>query len=182
MTRRILAQGDYTGACFAYAIANAYVALTGQKPREGKWSRAMSGLPHTIDLFVNNYGTTRYNNDRSLFKGAIQNTLNALGEDLCSFKVDGEICSNGDRPITECMDDDSVILFCPKLEHWTVAVSYQEKPWKLYLACSSALTDSEPGEYWEERAPLHGRSYNDESGIRILRQKEFPFKVTVGAL
>ena len=61
MTRQIHTQGDFDGACFLYAIANAYTALTKSRPKYKDWDSGIGKIPHPVDFLRGCSGGTTQN-------------------------------------------------------------------------------------------------------------------------
>ncbi len=172
--RTIHTQGDLDGACFLYATANAYTALTGRSPSLARWSRALRQIPHTLDFLDPCAGTTRHYEGRpDLLADTLQTLLRELAGDgpAPSFTWHGEVTDVAG--LTPLIDRDAVVLFRytgsvhfgRDLDHWVCGVA--EDPadaGRVYAACSTRYADvlqGSPGPYQELHHPRYNRRSNE---------------------
>lgn len=164
--RRIYAQGMFDGACFLYALANAYTALTGTTVTMTLWNRAIRSVPYVTDFLSGTAGTDRYRGDAHLLRFAMERVLGAFGGPA-HFRVEHADCATPDE-IAGLIGRRSVALLCinraggsrPFLDHWVCGVGRGEHPAALRLACSwKYQRDRE--DYRERLDAEFGRYYND---------------------
>lgn len=142
--RHILTQGDYDGACFLYALANAYKIITGKTPPCTAWDSGVKALKHADDFLGCCIGTTRH------FSSGPQ-TLRVVAIMIEAFSSKGpRVCWEhlpAVTAITEAasfIDRQAVVIFRYKgatahivdTDHWVCAVASNPKPFRLHLACS----------------------------------------------
>lgn len=180
--RRIYAQGFFDGACFLYAIANSYTALTGTAVTTTLWHRAIRGMPYVTDFLSGTVGTDHYRGDPAVLRFAIERMLAALGGQS-HFRIDHTDCATPDE-IAGLIGRRSVALLCinrtgrgrPFLDHWVCAVGRGEHPASLRLACSWKYQRNHE-DYRERLDPEFGRYYNDR-----LRSEDAPLVVLPGTV
>ena len=171
--RTIYTQGDLDGACFLYALANAYRALTGSEAKLERFGACVQALDHATDFFYT--GTTdHYEGDPALLLRAATGLLAALDEGG-ALRVEPcpEVCARED--LAALIGPNAVAVFrymgsaryAANADHWVCAVAAEGAPPLLYVACSIRYSDAtrEGGAAYAERAhaPL-GRRSNDEIG------------------
>lgn len=172
--RRIYAQGIFDGACFLYALANAYTALTGATVTSTLWNRAIRSVPYRTDFLSGTVGTDHYRGDAHVLRFAMERMLGAL-DGSPRFRIEHTDCATPDE-IAGLIGRRSVAFLCvnrtggsrPFLDHWVCGVGRGEHPASVRLACSwKYQRDRE--EYRERLDPEFGRYYNDR-----FRQEDAP--------
>ncbi|BAU48713.1 hypothetical protein SVA_2163 [Sulfurifustis variabilis] len=175
--RRIYSQGAFDGACFLYALANAYTALTGTTVTMTLWHRAIRGMPYLTDFLSGTVGTDRYRGDPQVLRFAMERMLAALGGPS-RFRVEHTDCTTPDE-IAGLIDRRSVAFLCinrtggsrPFLDHWVCGVGRGEHPASVRLACSWKYQRNHE-DYRERLDPEFGRYYNDrfrqEDAARVI--------------
>lgn len=172
--RRIYAQGVFDGACFLYALANAYTALTGTAVTMSLWTRAIRGMPYLADFLSGTVGTDRYRGDPEVLRFGMERMLGGLGGPA-RFRVEHTDCASPEE-IAALISRRSVAFFCvnrtggsrPFLDHWVCGVGRGEHPASVRLACSWKYQRNHE-DYRERLDPEFGRYYNDR-----LRQGDPP--------
>jgi len=150
MRRKIHTQGDLDGACFLYSLANAYTALTGERPELGRWDEAISKLKWPIDFQKACVGTTDHYKkkpaqtaqDAKLVLSTITATNVALAVSACSDTktLDG---------VASLIDSSSVAILwyqgntkhVQNGNHWVCAVAAEKDPLVVHVACSIRRSD-----------------------------------------
>jgi len=171
--RHIFSQGDYDGACFLYALANAYFAVTGHRPSCGAWDRGIRAVQHAHDFLGGCIGTTEH------FSSDPQTIPAAVAIMLTSFNSDGppvqwRQCATACdvQGIAPFIDRRGVVVFryqgetaqVEPIDHWVCGVAVGRRPIRLHLACSyrKSQDDWQPGgRYRERRHPEIGRYSNN---------------------
>ncbi len=165
-TRRIYSQGIFDGACFLYAIANAYTALTGRNVTTASWSKAIQHVPYLSDFLSGAVGTDRYRNDPDLLGFAVERMLGVLARGVhCRVEHREDSTLEG---IAACISKKSVALFCinhstrqqPIFDHWVCGVGVAPEPLAIKIACSWRYVAT-PQECKERRDLRYGRYFND---------------------
>lgn len=155
---KIYSQGNLDGACFLYAIANSYKALSGKQVSPTAWSKALNWVCYIEDFMDRRIGTERYNDNTALFELVITNMLN----ELSSFEVKHVKCSNLES-IKKLISQKSVAMFCYKIvnsngkeivNHWTCGVDMSKDPLGIHVACSDC-------EAVPKRSDKFNRWYNE---------------------
>lgn len=183
--RTIYTQGDLDGACFLYALANAYRALTGSEAKLERFGASVQALDHATDFFYT--GTTdHYEANPALLLRSATHLIRALDEDeALTVEARAEV---GDREALAALVDEQAVAvfrykgsarFAANTDHWTCVVASERAPARLHVACSIRYSDAtrEGGERYAERehAAL-GRCSNDEIG------KEHSAKIVAGSV
>jgi hypothetical protein len=164
--RRIYAQGVFDGACFLYALANAYTALTGATVTATLWNRSIRSVPYLTDFLSGTVGTDHYRGDVQVLRFGMERMLGALGSPS-HFRVEHTDCATPEE-IAGLIGRRSVALLCinraggsrPFLDHWVCGVGRGEHPASLRLACSWKYQRNHE-EYRERLDVQFGRYYND---------------------
>ncbi len=146
--KNIYAQGELDGACFLYATANAYRALTGKVIGKSAWANAMRGVFFPEDFLDGGAkgGTERYRDDPLLFESVLKHMFSCFSaKTKISLNITPQTVKRvGD--IKRLISATSVAIFCYKVEengkieinHWTCGVGFSESPLKIRVACSSS--------------------------------------------
>lgn len=164
------------GACFIYSIANAYVSLTGQRPKQEAWDNAIQRLPHAKDLLKGNVGTENFESLK--WQAAMNSVLREFGG--LGFRATplGKMTSKSE--IGKEIGRRSVVVFCWRQEHWVVGTAYDSAKKILYIACSAQLKETTaniPSLYTEAKDPLFGRHYNTQTSRNNLGCEDAAFRV-----
>ena len=170
--RQIYHQGFWDGACFLYAIANAYKALTGSKVTREKWDRGLERVPNPL-VFLTGVGATRLSYEDAV--RLIDAMLDAFSDPDESFKIDQLSRTATIADICREVSLDAVVLFAfggptevhhPE-SHIACAVATSTEPALLHIACSAAFSGRHlrDGEYIERFHPSVGRFSNDSIAV-----------------
>lgn len=170
MRRTIHAQGDLDGACFLYAIANAFTALTRRPPDLKAWGARVRDLPHATVFMDGATGTTGvYETTPALLVSAAEQLLaDGPGPDLVVELAPGAASI---ASVADLISARSVAVLryrgsarhAKKVDHWVCGVAAATAPGQLHVACSIRwsdvyrLTDDE----YREDAVAFGRRSND---------------------
>jgi hypothetical protein len=168
--RQIYHQGFWDGACFLYAIANAYKALTGNKVEREKWDRGVRYVPRPLDL-LSGVGATSLSYDEAV--ALVEGMLGTFSEPDESFEVvqlDNQATTAG---IADQIAADSVVLFAfggPTEVHEPenhIVCGVASDANALHLSCSAAFSSRHlrDGDYVETYHPSVGRYSNDVIAI-----------------
>src|SRR5437667_9270312 len=106
--RQIYHQGLWDGACFLYAIANAYKALTGSEVTREKWDRALERVPNPLG-FLGGVGATRLPYEEAV--GLIEAMLDAFSDPGERFEIDQLSRTATTAEICREVSLDAVVLF-----------------------------------------------------------------------
>lgn len=170
--KHIFSQGDYDGACFLYALANAYSAVTGKRPPCGAWDEGIRSLTYAHDFLGGCIGTTEH------FSSDPQNIPAAVAIMLTSFNSTGPSVRWAHLPLVHeasqlapHVDRRGVVIFryqgetahVAQIDHWVCGVAVTAKPLKLHLACSYRKTqeDWRPGGRYQERYHQEVKRYSN---------------------
>lgn len=150
--RHIFSQGDYDGACFLYAVANAYAAVTGQRPPCDAWDQGIRALKHAHDFLGGCIGTTEH------FSATPHDIPTAVSIMLKAFNNLGPRVQWAHLPALDTLeqlasyvDERAVVIFhyqgktaqIDAIDHWVCAVASTMKPLALHLACSYRKVDAD---------------------------------------
>ncbi|GGB55159.1 hypothetical protein GCM10011502_30130 [Oceanisphaera marina] len=113
--RKILSQGDMDGACFLYAVCNAYHALSGRKATAKRWRESLKWIPFAND-FISDGGTWRYDEDVALYEFSISRILRELAPDM-TFRLECVPKIKKPSEFAELIDSSSVVLTNIESEH-----------------------------------------------------------------
>lgn len=159
-------QGVLDDACFLYAQANAYKALTGKRVTPEHWNRAVSRLPEPAG-FLGGSGATQLSYDEAVRH--IEGILEAFSDPGETFRLSP---SAGIADLCGAVSSDSVVVFAyggqtefqnPR-SHVVCGVAVSDgPPVALHLACSAAFSSRYLwfGNYVERHHPHLGRWSND---------------------
>jgi len=173
MRRQIYTQGDLDGACFLYAIANAYTALTHRTPELEAWDKGIRAIPHAIDFLQSGVGTTQdYAKDRALIKQTVRTMLAAICGNGSTLRVDACPQVSDLRSVAQLVGEHSVAFLWYQGgtrhvtvgDHWVCAVAVDDRPLKVYVACSMRRSDDghlNDREYTEKHHADTNRYSND---------------------
>jgi len=157
--RKIISQGELDGACFIYALANSFLSLTGKKPTQSKWDKAIDALQFKEDFLKGNVGTERCFKEEVDMRLISENFLKGLSKQTKhEFSVAYHDQITRSDEMTPLIDKDSVILFCIDEEHWVVGSSYCEDLKTLNIACSFQYIENSC--YFEKIDSTFDRPYN----------------------
>jgi hypothetical protein len=179
--RRLLSQGEMDGACFLYAIANAFICLTGKRPQEGEWDNAIDQIPedYQADFLKGGVGTGNCLEDEINLREIIEKILKSFAKSTkTAFKVKHHKKETRKVDVGKLINEKSVALFCFEDEHWVVGTVYDKnsKPPVLYLACSAQLI--EEGNSNETCDPILRRPCNGLTKKAGLKCEETVFQIT----
>lgn len=162
-------QGILDDACFLYAQANAYKALTGKRVTPEHWNWAVSRLREPA-AFLGGPGATQLSYDEAVRH--IEGVLEAFSDPGETFTLDKLSPSAGIADLCDAVSSDSVVVFAygrqtefqnPKA-HVVCGVAVSDgPPAALHLACSAAFSSRylRFGSYFERHHPHVGRWSND---------------------
>ena len=183
--RRIHAQGDLDGACFLYALGNAYTALTGQIPEPQRWDRAIGSIKHPVDFLKPCVGTTdHYEKDLRLLEDAAISFLDHLAGTQSAFRVQRDSEADNLEGLASLVDSKSVAVFwhrgatefVDQGDHWVCAVAAEETPLVVHVACSirhgddGRFNDRRYVERFHESLNRYSNdSVREEHAIRIMQ-------------
>ncbi|MFC1736380.1 hypothetical protein ACFL1X_09690 [Candidatus Hydrogenedentota bacterium] len=193
MRRRIHTQGDFDGACFLYAIANAYTALTNRRPRLEDWDSGIRQIPYAVDFLQGCVGTTqRHEKNHALLTETILTMLTELSarDSLIQAELQSDITDI--VAISSLVTHNSVAIlwyrgqtaFVDAGDHWVCAVAKNEEPFRLHVACSIRRSDDghlNDRDYAEVHHSDLDRWSNDcitsKHGIEIMRGSVFKISI-----
>src|SRR5579875_2522164 len=181
-------QGVLDDACFLYAQANAYKALTGKRVTPEHWNRAVSRLAEPA-AFLGGPGATQMSEDAA--RRHINEILDAFADPGEMFRLDKLSPSAGIADFCSAISSDSVVVFAyggptefqnPKT-HVVCGVAVSEgPPATLHLACSAAFLSRylRFGTYCERHHPHLDRWSNDSipADSDVVIAPNFRWKVT----
>ena len=184
MNRNILSQGDLDGACFLYSIANAYIALSHEKPNNSKWNdflkrwdHATEFIPFLRDFFSSTKtysGSGRYNKYEKLFESTIEVLLRELTRDKpLRFAVMSHPDITEKNEISDLIDENSVVFTCSDEEHWVCCVASEKK--KIYCACSYEFIRPKRNEYAEN----HHKDFNRYSNTTLKGKPSCVYQIRI---
>ena len=185
---QIYHQGFFDGACFLYAQANAYKALTGKKVGREHWDRALALLPQPARFF-GLPGAQGLPYDEAV--GHISLLLSAFSDPGEDFAVDQLSPAAGIEEFCAAISLNSVVVFAfggptefQKLEsHLVCGVSASDDPVALHLACSNAFffRNLMHGGYVERHHPDLGRYSNDSiaADSPVVIAPNFRWRITL---
>jgi len=140
--RQLLFQGERDGACFLYAIANAFICLTNKQPKQRVWDKAINQFPkdYRADFLRGLVGTDRLFENEDVLRELIERVLNCFANSTTNnfaIKYHKDITTKAD--VGQLIGEKSVVLFCYEDEHWVIGTAYDKKtkPSVLYIACSA---------------------------------------------
>ena len=162
-------QGILDGACFLYAQANVYKALTGKRVTKEHWNRAIALIPAPAAFLGGPGATQLHREEAEHLIEAVLGEFKDPGEAFTIERLDpkAQIAALGDR-----ISSESVVLFAyggptefqnPE-SHIVCGVAATAGPnAALHLACSTAFWGRylSTGEYVERHHPELGRWSND---------------------
>jgi hypothetical protein len=132
---KICSQGGFDGACFLYSIANAYTALTGKKPTQRNWDKALKNIPFLSDFMTSDMGTKQYDENLALYEFTIKTMLDYFS--LGKVKIESYPDMNKVQNIKRLLGKKSVVIVNIKSEHWVVVVDSSDQEFQ--VACSFEL-------------------------------------------
>ena len=170
-------QGILDGACFLYAQANTYKALTGKRVTREHWNSAVSRLPDSA-RFLGGPGATDLGYEEAA--RLIRDILEAFSDPGETFTLDKLSASAAIADLCSAISVDSVVVFAyggpsefqHPASHIVCGVAASDDRTQLHLACSAAFSSRylQFGEYFERHHPDLGRWSNDSipvgSGVR----------------
>jgi hypothetical protein len=185
-------QGILDSACFLYAPANAYKALTGKRVTREHWNRAIARVPEAT-RFLGGPGATQLHHEEA------QRLIETV---LAEFKDPGEIFALQRLSSTAVLADlcrevsaHSVVLFAyggptefqhPETHVVCGVAATDGPPLTLHLACSTAFWGRylNRGEYSELHHPHLGRWSNDSISVDqpVNIAPNFRWRITFGVL
>lgn len=178
--RRLLSQGEMDGACFLYAIANAFICLTNNRFEQPEWDNAIDQIPEDYQAdFLKGVGTGNCLEDEIDLREVIKKVLKSFAKPTkTKFEVRHHKKITAKVDVGKVINEKSVALFCYDVEHWVVGTAYdkQSKPPVLYLACSAQLI--EEGNSNETCDPVFKRPCNALTKKTGLNCKETVFQIT----
>ena len=170
--RQIYHQGFWDGACFLYAVANAYKALTGRKVTREKWDRAVRRVPDPLRFLTGIGATTLSYEDAA---GLIEAILDALSEPDERVTIERLSRTATTADLCREVSPDAVLLFAfsgptpvhhPE-SHVVCSVATSAEPAVLHIACSASFSSRHlrDGQYVEQFHPSVGRYSNDTIAV-----------------
>lgn len=182
-------QGILDDACFLYAQANVYKALTGKRVTPAHWNRAVSRLPKPAE-FLGGTGATQLSYDEAVQH--IEATLDAFSDPGETFIVGKLSPSAGIADLCGAVASDSVVVFAyggqtefqnPKTHIACGVAAHDSPPTALHLACSTAFWSRylRLGTYFERHHPQLGRWSNDSIAVDadVVIAPNFRWRVTL---
>lgn len=162
-------QGILDGACFLYALANAYKALTGKRVTREHWNRAIALVPDPAAFLGGPVANQLHHEEAQRLIEAVLGEFKDPGEEFTLERLDpsAEIAD-----LAYHVSAESVVLFAyggltefqnPE-SHIVCGVAATDGPdAALHLACSTAFWGRylSAGEYDERHHPELGRWSND---------------------
>jgi hypothetical protein len=176
--RKILSQGEFDGACFIYAVANAFLCLTGKRPTQHKWDKAIDVLSFKKDFLKGGTGTERCFDEEIDMRAVISEMLQQLSKGTkgnFKFEVTFYDTVNNKNELYNLIKFNTVVLFCIDQEHWVVGSSFNQEDGILYITCSSQLLENSL--YYEISDNKFGRPYNAFFKNKILNCKGTVFSI-----
>jgi hypothetical protein len=185
---QIYFQAPLDSACFLYAQANAYKALTGKRVTQEHWNRAVSQLADPA-AFLGGAGATELSYDRAV--SLIADVLGAFSDPGETFTLDRLSPSAGIADLCGAISSDTVVVFAfggptefqHPASHVVCGVAASDDPVALHLACSAAFLDRhlKYGEYFERHHPDLGRWSNDSIPLdnQVLIAPNFRWRITL---
>jgi hypothetical protein len=166
---QIYFQGILDGACFLYAPANAYKALTGKRVPRDIWNQAITRVPDPA-AFLGGPGATELHHEDA--RRLLEAILEELSDPDESFVIDQLSPGAGIVDLCAEVSTASVVLFAfggrtefqHPVAHIVCAVATSEgPPATLHLACSTAFWGRylQTGEYAERHHSDLDRWSND---------------------
>ena len=165
---QIYFQGILDGACFLYAPANAYKALTGKRVPREIWNQAITRVPDPA-AFLGGPGATELHHDEA--QRLLEAVLQELSDPDETFTIDQVPPGAGIVDLCAEVSTASVVLFAyggptefqHPAAHIVCGVATTAGPTTLHLACSTAFWGRylETGEHTERHHPDLGRWSND---------------------
>jgi hypothetical protein len=181
-------QGFLDDACFLYAHANAYKALTGKRVTREHWNRAVSGLPEPA-AFLGGPGATQLSYDEAVRH--IEGILDAFSDPGETFRLDKLSPSAGVVDLCGAVSSDGVVVFgygghtefLNPETHVVCGVAVSDgPPAVLHLACSAAFSSRylRFGKYFERHHPHLGRWSNDSIQVDndVVIAPNFRWRIT----
>lgn len=181
-------QAPLDSACFLYAQANAYKALTGKRVTREHWNRAVSRLTDPA-AFLGGTGATQIGHDEAV--RLIGDILEAFSDPREAFTVDKLSSSAGIADLCSAISSDSVVVFAyggttefqHPASHVACGVAASDDPAALHLACSAAFLDRHMkyGEYFERHHPDLDRWSNDSIPVenQVVIAPNFRWRITL---
>jgi len=169
--RHIYGQGDLDGACFLYAVVNAYVALCGKAPQFDAVCAAFAQVDHPGDFLNGIVGTTgQYDGNYALLQDNLERVLSRLGgESFHVQRVEGPTDAEflgaliGPQSVAVVRYQGNSAL-TRDMDHWVCAVAGDPQSGGTFVACSVRFQKSFCGSecrYAETFHPQSGRWSND---------------------
>jgi hypothetical protein len=177
--RKLVSQGEFDGACFLYAIANAFICLANIKPTQDKWDKAIDSLPFKEDFLKGKVGTGRCFEEKINMAEVVSNVLVQFSKSTKStkfkFKVTLHEKITDKNELCGLISNNSLVLFCFDKEHWVIGSSCNKNKEILHISCSSQLTETSI--YNEEDDKIFGRPYNALTKKKNLNCKGTVFSI-----
>lgn len=174
--RKLLSQGELDGACFIYAIANAFICLTGKKPTQSNWDKAIDILPFKEDFLKGKIGTERYYENKINMTEVISNVVEQFSKyTKFKFRVLPHDRMNQKKELCKLIKHNSLVLFCIDQEHWVIGSSFDKEDGILYISCSFQLIETPM--YNEKSDKKFGRPYNAYTKRKNLNCKDTVFSI-----
>jgi len=169
------------GACFLYAIANAFICLTNERPEETEWDNAIDQIPedYQADFLKGGVGTENCDEDEIDLQELIEKVLESFSKSTkTEFEIKHHKKKTRKADVGKLIGEKSVALFCYLKDHWVVGTAYDKKtkPPVLYIACSAQL--AEEGNSSETCDPILRRPCNALTKEKGLKCKETVFQIT----
>ena len=138
-----------------------FLCLTGRRPTQDKWDKAIDVLPLKEDFLKGGTGTGRCFEKKLDMRAVVSKMLQQLSmgeKDKFKFEVSFHANVNNKDELSSLIKYNAVVLFCIDQEHWVVGSSFNAEEGILHITCSSQLTENFL--YYEISDNKFGRPYN----------------------
>jgi len=178
---KIYSQGDLNGACFQYAIANAYKALSKKEITKSAWSKAVNGVFFLEDFMDGQLGTERYNDNPLLFGTVVNHMLGEFSGKV-QYEVKHQKISNI-ASIKNLISEKSIAIFCYSVEnekgkelinHWTCGVGLNEDSTGIQVACSSCADKPQKNEQLNR---WYNEIRNSKNITKVIKESVFQISI-----
>jgi hypothetical protein len=188
---QIYFQGILDGACFLYAPANAYKALTGKRVTREDWNRAIRCVPDAA-AFLGGPGATEMHHDEA--QHLMERVLHAFQDPREAFAIERLAPTAELTDLCQQISKNSVVIFAyrgasefqdPEAHVVCGVAATHGPPAVLHLACSTAFWGRylKVGEYHERHHPHLGRWSNDSISAAqpVTIAPNFRWRITLSA-
>jgi hypothetical protein len=181
-------QGILDSACFLYACANAYKALTGKRVTREHWNRAVARVPDASALLGGPGATQMHHDEAQRLIETVLAELTDPGETfaverLSSAAVMADLCGEVSAERVVMFAYGGPTEFQHPEAHIVCGVAATDGPPRtLHLACSTAFWGRylQLGEYSERHHPHVGRWSNDSIAVDqpVIIAPNFRWRIT----